>query len=527
MKFNAATLPNTPEALKQIIAELHGQLDTLQAAHQKETSLLHEQIRHLRAQLFGPKSEKITSDSSIQILPLFDMPEPEECDAEPEKINIEGHQRSKKGRRPLPEDLPRVEQVHDIDESEKTCGCGCRLVRIGEEVSEQLDIVPARMQVIRHIRPKYACKACEGEKNTGAAVKVAPVHPQIIPRSMATAGLLAFILTGKFIDHLPFYRQEKQFTRLGVDISRTSMCNWAMRAAEACIPLLNLLHDALLDGNYLAIDETPVQVLKEPGRSPRTKSYMWVFRRGDPDKSPIIIYQYQPTREGDVVRHFLGDFSGYIQSDGYSGYAFLDTREGVRHIGCLAHVRRKFNDIVKAQGKKRKSGAADVALSFISKLYKLERQFEKQHLGSDEIYQQRQNYAKPILKDFHQWLLKQSARTLPKGLLGQAVTYALNQWDRVKGYVEHGALRPDNNLTENCIRPFAVGRKNWLFAGTPQGAEASSALYSLIETAKANTVEPYSYLRYIFEKLPLAATLEDYEALLPWNAREECARTIV
>ena len=334
--------------------------------------------------------------------------------------------------------------MHDIDESEKTCGCGGRLVRIGEEVSEQLDIVPARMQVIRHIRPKYACKACEGEKNNGAAVKVAPVHPQI----------------------------------------------------------------------------------KEPGRSPRTKSYMWGFRRGDPDKSPIIIYQYRPTREGDVVRSFLEDFSGYVHSDGYNGYAFLDTREGVPHIGCLAHVRRKFNNIVKAQGKKRKSGAADVALSFISKLYKLERQFEKQHLGSDEIYQQRQNYAKPILEDFHQWLLKQSARTLPKGLLGQAVIYALNQWDRVKGYLEHGNLSPDNNLTENCIRPFAVGRKNWLFAGTPQGAEASAALYSLIETAKANTVAPYSYLRYIFEKLPLAATLEDYEALLLWNAREACVQTI-
>jgi len=525
MKFDASTLPDSPEALKHIIAELHDQLDALQTAHQKETSLLYEQLRHLRAQLFGPRSEKGTGESSIQILPLFDIPEPEDLDAEPERVTVEGYQRKKKGRRPLPAELPRIEQVHDIDESEKTCGCGCRLVRIGEEVSEQLDIVPARMQVIRHIRPKYACKACEGEKNDGPAVRIAPVHPQIIPKSIATAGLLAFILTGKFVDHLPFYRQEKQFARLGVDISRTSMCNWTMQTADACVPLLNLLHEVLLDGNYVCIDETPVQVLKEPGRSPRTKSYMWVFRRGDPDR-PVIIYQYHPTRGGDVAREFLGDFTGYVQTDGYSGYNFLDTSEEVRHIGCLAHVRRKFNDTVKAQGKKRKSGAADVALSYINRLYRLERQYRKQQLSAEETYRQRQEYAKPIVDDFHQWLLKQSARTLPKGLLGKAITYALNQWEKVKGYIEAGNLAPDNNLTENCIRPFAVGRKNWMFAGTPKGAEASAALYSLIETAKANGIEPYSYLRYIFENLPRATTLQDYEAMLPWNAKEAFTQNI-
>ena len=519
MKFEATTLPESPDSLKEIILDLQDRIEDLQASHQKETSILYEQLRLLRMKLFGHKSEKIPADSTIEILPLFDMPEPEGEENEPEEIPVKGHQRKKGGRKPLPADLPRVEKVHDIADSEKICGCGCPLTRIGEEVSEQLDIVPAKMQVIRHIRPKYACKCCEGVLDDGPTVKIAPVPPQIIPKSIATAGLLAFTMTGKFIDHLPFYRQEKQFARLGVEISRSSMCSWAMQAAQACTPLLNLLHDELLAAKVVNIDETTVQVLKEPGRDPTTKSYMWIFRRGDPDKQ-VLLYQYHPTRAGDVAADFLGEYAGYVQTDGYSGYDFLDHKEGVTHTGCFAHARRYFADIVKARGKKGKSGSADVALSYIRKLYRMEKQFRKNGLPPEEIYRQRQEYAKPILDSFHEWLLKQSTRTLPKGLLGKAISYSLNQWQRLIGYIEDGHLTIDNNMAENAIRPFVVGRKNWLFSGSPEGAEASAALYSLIETAKANDIEPYSYLRHIFEELPKAQSLQDYEALLPWNAKE-------
>lgn len=518
MNFDASRLPDSPDALKHIILDLQGKIDALQESHNKETSLLYEQIRLLRSQLFRPKSEKLPAGSNIQLLPLFDLPEPEDVEQEPEKVEVKPHQRKKKGRKPLPADLPRVDQLHDIDEKEKVCVCGCSLTRIGENVSEQLDIIPAKMQVIRHIRPKYVCKGCEGLQDDGPTVKIAPVQPQLIPKSIATAGLLAFIMTGKFIDHLPFYRQEKQFSRLGVEISRTSMCKWAMQAAQACIPLLNLLHDELLMAKAINVDETTVQVLKEPGRDPTTKSYMWVFRRGDPDKK-ILLYQYHPTRAGDVAAAFLDGYTGYVQTDGYSGYDFLDQKEGVTHIGCFAHARRYFADIVKSRGKKGKSGSADVALSYIRKLYRLEKQFRENGLSPEEIYRQRQEYAKPILDAFHAWLLKHSSRTLPKGLLGKAISYSLNQWKRLVGYIEDGHLDIDNNMAENCIRPFVVGRKNWLFAGTPDGAEASAALYSLIETAKANAIEPYSYLRYIFDKLPTAESLQDYEALLPWNAK--------
>jgi transposase len=517
MSFDAATLPDDPESLKRIIADL-------QDRYNRETDFLLEQIRHLRGQLFGRKSEKGTGSEQVQQLPLFDMPEPnpdgESAPAEQEVV-VAAHTRGKRGRKPLPQDLPRVEVVHDLPEDEKICGCGNGLSRIGEEVSEQLDIIPAKIQVIRHVRPKYACKQCEGVEDEGPTVRIAPPSPQIIPKSIVTPSLLAHVLTGKFVDAVPFYRQERQFERLGIDVSRASMCNWAMKAATACLPLVNLLQDEILSGHLINIDETTVQVLVEPGRPPTSKSYMWIFRRGDPEK-PVLLYQYHPTRSGDVAATFLRDFKGYVQTDGYSGYDFLDSEQDIEHIGCWAHARRKFKDVVKAQGKRRKNiGSADVALGFIGKLYRIDKEARKNELTPEALHRERQEKSKPILDEFHRWLLKRSTQTPPKGLLGKAISYALRQWDRLVGYLQDGRLPIDNNAAENSIRPFVVGRKNWLFAGTAEGAAASAALYSLVETAKANGLEPFSYFRYIFDKLPTVNTLADLEALLPWNLNRE------
>jgi transposase len=510
MNSATTTLPDDPALLKQMLLDFQSRYD-------KQTAILLDQINLLRAQLYGRKSEKYTPADGPQPLPLFDMPEPEGgIDEEDEVTIVPAHSRKKGGRKKLSDTLPRIERVHDIDEADKICGCGCELSRIGEEVSEQLDIIPAKVQVIRNIRPKYACKNCEGLEDEGPTVKIAPVPPQIIPRSIASPSLLAHIITGKFIDHTPFYRQEKQLARLGAKVSRTSMCSWAMQTATVCLPLLNLLQDELLSGFYINIDETPLQVLQEPGRSPTSKSYMWIFRRGDPDK-PVLLYRYHPTRGGDVPRAFLGDFQGYVQTDGYKGYDFLDDKEGVDHIGCWAHARRNFMNVIKAQGKKRKSGAADEAMKYIKKLYRLENNARENGFSFAEIYHMRQTEIKPILEDFKKWLSKKSLQTPPKGLLGKAVNYTLNQWQRLVGYLKDGRLSPDNNMAENSIRPFVIGRKNWLFSGTPEGAEASALLYSLIETAKANKLEPFAYLRYIFDRLPTASSLEDYEALLPWN----------
>ena len=511
MNITAEKLPENVQVLKQMLLDSQERFD-------KETGILLEQIRLLRQQLYGRKSEKMPIPGSPQPLPLFDLPEPDSLEPVVETTEVPAHTRKKGGRKPLPENLPRVEVIHDISEEEKICGCGQERACIGQEISEQLEIIPAKLQVIRHIRLKYACKGCDGLEDDGPVVKIAPVVPQIIPKSIASPSLLAHVLTGKFVDAVPFYRQEKQFIRLGIDLSRTSMSAWTMKGAEVCQPLLNLLQDEILVGPYINMDETTIQVLKEPGRDPTSKSYMWIFRRGDPEK-PVLVYQYHPSRSGKVAADFLCDFQGYVQTDGYSGYDFLDQKKGIHHLGCLAHARRKFMDVVKAQGKNRKAGSADVALGYIKELYKIEK--EGNDLPFKDMYKLRQEKSKPILEKFHEWLLKKAMQTPPKGLLGKATTYALNQWDRLVGYLADGRLSPDNNAAENAIRHFVIGRKNWLFGGTPEGAAASALFYSLIETAKANKLEPHAYLRFIFEKLPTATTLEDYEALLPWNVKND------
>ena len=510
MILDISALPEKIEDLKALVVDYHNEIERLK-----------EENKVLRACLFGRKSEKLPSPSPPNQGTLFDMPEPEESPVEKE-IEIRPHKRRKPGRKPISDDLPREEVVIDIPEEEKTCACGAPLVRIGEEVSEKLDIIPAKMKVIRTIRFKYACKKCEGTTSEETpSVKIAPAPLELIPGSMATPGLLAYILTAKFVDHIPFYRQEQQFARLGVDISRTNMSNWAIKVAKACQPLLNLCKEEVLEGNYVHIDETTVQVLKEPDRAPTTKSYMWVFKRGDPDR-PILVYEYHATRSGEVAKTFLEGYQGYVQTDGFSGYDFLDHLDGVVHVGCWAHARRKFMDVLKASGKNRKRpGSADIALDYIKRLYRIEHKAKDGGLSPEERHRLRQKEAKPLLAGFYDWLKKRSSQVPPKSLIGKAISYTLSQWDRLTAYLKDGILSMDNNAAENAIRPFVVGRKNWLFAGTPEGAEASALLYSLIETAKANGLEPYTYLRYIFSKLPLAQKIEDYEALLPWNLTPE------
>jgi transposase len=511
MSKTAQTLPDNPEELKQIILEN-------QRRFEKENELLREQIRLLLAQMFGKKSEKGLADSGAYQIPLFDMPEPEV--EEDEEVEIPSHPRKKPGRKKLPDALPRVKIVHDLEEDEKVCDCGEQLDCIGEDFSEKIDIVPAVIRVIRHIRPKYACKHCDGLETTGSVVKIAPPPLQIIPKSIATAGLLAYILTAKFCDALPFYRQERQLERIGVEISRASMCSWAMKAAAACQPVLELLHQEIRSGPLVNIDETTVQVLHEPGRAASTKSYMWVCRGGAHD-SPGFIYHYAPSRSGDVAKALLQGYCGVVQSDGYKGYDFLDEKDGIHHAGCLAHARRKFTDAQKARGKVKKPGSIEVALGYIRKIYAAESQAKSKGFTGDKLLHWREEKAEPLFDDFFKWLSKKSLQVAPKSLLGQAVSYTLKQWNRLLVYLKYPDVTPDNNLAENAIRPFVIGRKNWLFSGTPDGAKASADLYSLIETAKANNLEPYKYLRYLFEKIPFALNEKDYRQLLPMNLTTE------
>jgi transposase len=530
MISKTSTLPNDPAALKKLIEQLQdahaAEIEHLRGQYESEVTLLREQIHHLYNKLFGRKSEKHRYGEESPQLPLFDMPEPDPDEVAEEKTEVDGYTRRKKGRKPLPANLPRVEIVHDLDEQEKICHCGAHLSRIGEEVSEKLDIIPAVIQVVRHIRPKYSCKQCENIAEQDSTVKIAPVPVQLLPKAIASGGLMAHILTAKFADALPFYRQERQFIRLGADIPRATMCRWTMKIASACMPLKNLLRQEILSGPLINADETTVQVLREPGSPPTSKSYMWVFRGGDP-RAPSFYFHYHQTRAGDVAATFLDGYQGVVQTDGYVGYDFLDLKENIFHIGCWAHARRKFMEAQKARGKSsRKTGSVDKALKFIKNLYNLEQRAKKQKLSPQELKELRQQQAKPILDNLHLWLMKKSSQVVPKSLLGKAVQYTLNQWHRLIGYIEFSHTTPDNNLAENAIRPFCVGRRNWLFAGTPEGAQASATIYSLIESAKANQLEPYKYLRYLFEKLPFAESTEDYKKLLPSHLSPELLEAV-
>ena len=420
----------------------------------------------------------------------------------------------------MPENLPRIEEVHDIPEEEKVCKCGCSLSRIGEEVTEELDIVPRQCRVIRHIRPKYACRRCEGTESDKCAVQIAPPPVQLLPKTIATAGLIASVVVEKFADGLPLYRQAGRFSREGIEISRGTLSNWVVKVGELCSPLMDIFREDLRAAPSINADETPVQVLNEPGRANTTKSYMWVFKGGISPLGSVVIFDYRPTRSGeDILREYLTGYKGCVQTDGYIGYEVL-SELSVHHAGCWAHVRRKFVEVIQAvdkarKGKERRGGSADEAVLKIRRLYEIERRVQEMGIAGAALVEFRQKHASPLLEEFRLWLDARVGSTPPTGLLGKAMNYALKQWVRLIVYVDNPDVGLDNNAAENAIRPFAVGRRNWLFAGSPAGARSSATLYSLVETAKANGLEPYRYLRFLFERLPYAKSTEDYRKLTP------------
>jgi transposase len=511
--LNTTTLPDTTEGLKGLLIDL----DT---HYRARIEFLEERVRFLQRELFGRKSEKRPLEPEGRQLELFNEAEVlTEKQAEEETLVVPEHTRRRPKRKPLPKDLPRVEVIHDLDEEQKVCACGAHLSRIGEEVSEKLDIVPAKIQVIRNIRYKYACKTCEGVEDEGPTVRIAPLPPELIPKGLATVGLVAHIAVAKYADALPLYRQEKIFARHGIELTRSTMAGWMVKAADRCEPLMRLLQRELISGPLVNADETPVQVLDEPGRANTTTSYMWVFRGGSPGKEAVL-YRYSPTRSGDIPREILQDYRGYLQTDAFSAYDGLDKQ--VRLVGCFAHVRRNFVRVIEARGKgPKKTGSAEVALDYIRKLYAIEKVARQLGLSPPELCDFRKEKAEGVLSELKAWIDNRVRLTPPKGLLGKALNYALNHWPKLIRYVEDGHITPDNNAAENAIRPFVVGRKNWLFAGHPNGANAGATLFSLIETAKACGLEPYRYLRFLFEKLPRAQTVEDYEALLPQRTTQE------
>jgi transposase len=432
-----------------------------------------------------------------------------------EYSEVQSHQRKKVGRKAIDPAIPREERIIDIPETEKTCACGAGLSKIGEETSEKLHIVPPRIYVEKTIRPKYACRSCEGaEDEDTAAVRIAPVEPSLIPRSITSPSLLSHIIVHKYEDHLPFYRQETQFQRIGVSISRQDMSNWQQQIYTALTPLFVLLTAMLKSGPVIQMDETTVQVMGEEGRDDTQKSYMWLAR-GGPPLQPVIMYAYRQTRAAYHAKELLEGYTGYLQTDGYEGYdAAVRGMPGIVHVGCFAHARRKFFEASKAT---KKPQSAEEGMKYIRKLYYIEQEIREQFTDEALFIAERKKHAEPVLMDFKEWLIKRSLEVPPTLLLGKAIHYSLSQWDKMTAYLESYYLTPDNNACENAIRPFVLGRKNWLFNKSPDGAESSCGMFSLIETAKQNGLVPLKYLTVLFERAPRAVSPEDWKILLPWN----------
>ena len=479
-----------------------------------ELAKLEEERRLDRARRFGASSE--AGDHQYR---LFDEAEThadadsddvEAADSHPaDTVTIAEHTRPPGKRKPLPSSLPRVVVNHTPNNT--VCGCGHEMAVIGEKVSEQLDVIPAQVYVIEHHRPTLSCSRCD------ESITTVPLPPQPIPKSIASAGLLAHVAVAKYSDGLPLYRQSKQFYRGGIDLPRNTLANHMLRLGELVQPLVDALHAHVLGGDIIQMDETTVQVLKEPNKPAQSKSYMWVMKGGPPDKCAVL-YDYATSRSKEVPDKLLAGFAGHLQTDGYAGYNQVLARENIIGLGCWAHARRKFVEAQKALPKPKQNKGTKVqqALAWIGKLYQIERKIGK--LAPEERLQRRQKDSAAILNQFKAWLDKQSVPTT--SLLGKAITYTLGQWPRLVIYIDDERLSFDNNGVENAIRPFAVGRKNWLFSDSQSGAVASANLYSVLETARANELNDYAYLNHVLTELP-ALKGQAVDQLLTWNVTKD------
>jgi transposase len=507
--ITVSSTPDTSVDIASVLARV--------SALDERNRLLEEENRWLKAQLFGRSSEKLTvADRNPDQAWLFNEIEvlAESAQDVPETVTIPAYDRAKRGRKKLSADIPRVELLHDLSEADKICPHdGTALERIGEETSEQLEYIPAQIRVLKHIRPKYACPCCR------SGVRIAPLPVTLFPKSILTPSLAAHITTAKFVDGMPLYRQEPQFERLGIALGRGTMALWMIRIGGLyVVPLINLLNERLLAESLIHCDETRLQVLNSD-KAPTADHWMWVRAAGPPGRR-IVLFDYDPSRGGAVPLRLLEGFRGILVTDGYGAYDGAAEALGLTHAGCMAHARRYFDEARKVG-----SGAshAKAALDFIGKLSLIERPlWEREHpVTAAQRVAVRQQKSAPIMTDFHVWLEALAPKVLPESRIGKAVYYALGQWKKLTVFLTHGDVPMHNNRCENAIRPFVLGRKGWLFSDTVKGALASANLYSLVETCKADGVEPHAYLISLFERLPHLKTAEDYESMLPWNIKRE------
>lgn len=490
-----------------------------------EIRWLKEQVRLAQRKIFGTSSEKSSAEQQEQIFNEAEvMSEPI---PEPTVEAITYKRRKAKGHREA--QIQNLEVIilppHCLAKEDQICGCcGGPLHKMSEEVRDEIKIVPAKAYRERRTRYVYSCRQCE-KNEISTRIVTAPMPVPAFPKSLASPSAVAFLMSQKYVEGLPLYRQEKSLERLGLFIPRQTMANWMIKGADDWLkPMYQRLKHHLLEMDVLQADETTLQVIKEPERKAERKSYIWLYRSGH-EGPPIILFDYQMTREAKHPQAFLAGFAGYLHVDGYQGYESLDN---VILQGCWSHVRRKFKEALAAMPPSARAlgklTAAAEGRNFCNALFKIERSLR--HVKAAERHAARQQRSRPVINAMKIWLEKQSEQSLPKSAFGQAITYCCNQWSKLIVFLEDGRLEIDNNRSERSIKPFVMGRKNWLFAFTPKGATASAIIYSMVETAKENKLDPRKYLQFLFEKMPQLNLKDEkvLDELLPWSetAQLEC-----
>jgi transposase len=490
------TLPNSEqmsnEELRELnaslLAELQQHREAIKWRDLKIAQLTHE-MATLKRWTFGKSSEQVTG-LQRSLLEESINEDLEAIATELEELSPSRPERSKgiPKRAHLPKELPRIEIRHEPESA--ICSCGCALERIGEDVSEKLDYIPGIVQVERHIRGKWVCEKCE-------TLIQAPVPPQVIDKGIPTAGLLAQVLVAKYADHAPLYRQEEIFARAGVALPRSTLAEWVGACGVKLQPLCDAMKSLLLKRSVLHADETPVPMLK-PGLKRTHRSYLWAYGTTAFDPDQMVIYDFAEGRGGDYARAFLGDWKGQLVCDDYQGYDAL-FRSGVTEVGCMAHARRKFH----ALHVNHQSEIAAEALELYGALYAVEREAKDLELDPAGRRRLRQEKAKPIAEKLRAWLDRKLAQVPDGSATSKAISYSLRRWDALTRYLDDGNLPIDNNWLENRIRPIAIGRNNWLFAGSARAGRRAAVVMSLIQSARLNGHDPYAYLRDVLERLPL------------------------
>ena len=499
------------------------------AKMEQQIEVLMEALRLARHKQFGASSEKSEDTLAEQLSFLFNEAEVFSAAAKEAEENVTvvaAHKRHKKHEYTLdsiPEGVETKQVEHRLEGEDLVCPqCGDTMTEIGKEVVRTLEFIPAQTIVREDIYYTYACRGCSENADEGCETPIvkAPREKSIIPGSFATPEAIAHIMTQKFVMGSPLYRQEQEINRKGIHLSRQTMSNWILRATEDYLtPVYEQLHHELLKRDVLHADETTLQVLHEPGKVPQSESYMWLYRTGDDTDKPIVLYEYQPGRGAKHPKEFLMGYKGYLHTDGYQGYHSLP--EGITVVGCWAHARRKFDEAVKSMPKgKAKGSSASQGLTYCNLLFGIEQEIADK--TAEGRYEERLKQAKPVLDALLAWANSRTAA--PKSALGKAFHYLKEQWPYLTNYLKDGRLEISNNRAERSIKPFVIDRKNFLFANTPKGATGSAVMFSLIQTAIENGLDPYKYLTWLL-KTANNADLSDPQTvqnLLPWNAPAEC-----